>query len=536
MANAVARPAAAPFDLASTRTTLFGALLDTIDRHGAARPAIEDVERKPLSFGQFALGALVLGHALARHTRRTEVVGVLLPNVTGLAVTIFGLNAFGRVPALLNFTAGQKNLTSAIRTGIIRNLITSRRFIAMSKLDDTLAALAAIEVAPGRKLAITYLEDVRKNIGVADKVRGLLRSKFARSALRKHALAPDQAAVVLFTSGTEGAPKGVVLTNANLVANAQQIFLHADGFLTSDEIVLNPLPMFHSYGLTAATLMPLLTGMKVVLYPSPLHYKEIPKLIGATKATVLFATDTFLQGYARGAEADDLRSVRYIIAGAEKIKDQTRALWAKYGTTILEGYGATECAPVLACSLPNRTKPGSVGPMLPGIEARLDPVPGIEQGGRLSVRGPNVMAGYLLAEKPGVLVPTRDGWHDTGDIVEIDDDGLVSIKGRAKRFAKIGGEMISLAAVETMVAALWPDNNSVVLSQPDARKGEQLVLVTDRRGADRGALLAAAQRDGLPELWVPRSIMVVGQIPVLASGKTDFVATAEMIGQMAPAS
>ena len=303
---------------------------------------------------------------------------------------------------------------------------------------------------------------------------------------------------------------------------------HAYG-LTRDEIVLNPLPMFHSYGLTAATLMPLLSGMKVVLYPSPLHYKEIPKLIGATKATVLFATDTFLQGYARGAEADDLKTVKYVIAGAEKIKDQTRALWAKYGTTILEGYGATECAPVLACSLPNRTKPNSVGALLPGIEARLEPVAGIEHGGRLMVRGPNVMAGYLLADKPGVLVPPQDGWHDTGDIVEIDATGLVSIKGRAKRFAKIGGEMISLAAVEALVAGLWPENNSVVLSVPDERKGEQLMLVTDRKGAQRSDILGIAKAEGVPELWVPRQILVVDEIPIMATGKTDFMATHEMI-------
>ena len=519
------------FDPTAANITLFGALLETIKRGGADRMALEDVERQPITYGRLALGALVLGHALTGETRRSETVGVLLPNVSGLAVLVFGLNAFGRVPALLNFSTGLKNLKSAIQTGGIRRVITSRRFIGTAKLEDAIAALAQMEVAPGRKLAITYLEDVRKNIGLADKVRGAVRSKFAARVHRKHGLAPGQPAVILFTSGTEGAPKGVVLTNANLVANAQQIFAHADGFLTRDEIVVNPLPMFHSYGLTAGTLMPLLSGMKVVLYPSPLHYKEIPKLIGATRATVLFATDTFLQGYARAADANDLKSVRYVIAGAERIKDQTRAMWAKYGTTILEGYGATECAPVLCCNLPNRTKPGSVGPLLPGIEARLEAVPGIDSGGRLVVRGPNVMAGYMLADKPGVLVPTKDGWHDTGDIVEIDAAGLVSIKGRAKRFAKIGGEMISLAAVETMVAGIWPENNCVVLSVPDERKGEQLVLVTDRVGAERGALLSAAKTDGVPELWVPRSILVVEQIPVLASGKVDFVATSEMIGE-----
>lgn len=519
------------FDPASIHTTLFGALLDTVAAHGAQRVALEDVERQPITYGRLVLGALVLGQALARDTRRSETVGVLLPNVAGLAVLVFGLNAFGRVPALLNFAAGLKNLKSAISTGVIRRVVTSRRFVAMSNLGEVVDALAAMEIAPGKRLAITYLEDVRKGIGLKDKVQGAVRAKFARAVHRKHALAPSQPAVVLFTSGTEGAPKGVVLTNANLVANARQIFAHAEGLLTHDETVMNPLPMFHSYGLTAATLMPLLTGMKVVLYPSPLHYKEVPKLIGATKATVLFATDTFLQGYARGADAGDLGSVKFIIAGAEKIKDQTRVMWAKYGTTILEGYGATECAPVLTCNLPTQTKPGSVGTLLPGIEARLEPVPGIEGGGRLVVRGPNVMAGYLLPDKPGVLVPARDGWHDTGDIVEIDADGLVFIKGRAKRFAKIGGEMVSLAAVEAMVADIWPENNAVVLSVPDDRKGEQLVLVTDKVGADRTALLTAARAQGVPELWVPRSIMVVDAIPVLASGKVDFMATNEMLAR-----
>jgi acyl-[acyl-carrier-protein]-phospholipid O-acyltransferase / long-chain-fatty-acid--[acyl-carrier-protein] ligase len=533
----VATPTPRPrrFDAAALNTTLFGALLDTIAEHGAERLALEDVERQPISYGRLVLGSLVLGQALARVTRRSETVGVLLPNVTGLVVVVFGLNAFGRVPALLNFSAGLKNLKSAIATGAIRRVVTSRRFVAMSGLGDTVKALAEMEVAPGKTLQITYLEDVRKAIGLKDKLQGAIRAKFARRFHRKHALAPNQPAVVLFTSGTEGAPKGVVLTNSNLVANARQIFVHADGFLFRDEIVMNPLPLFHSYGLTAGTLMPLLSGMKVVLYPSPLHYKEIPKLIGETKATVLFATDTFLQGYARGANADDLKSVRYVIAGAEKIKDQTRATWAKYGTTILEGYGATECSPVLTCNLPSRTKPGSVGPLLPGIETKLVPVPGIDDGGRLVVRGPNVMAGYLLPDKPGVLVPVRDSWHDTGDIVDIDDAGLVSIKGRAKRFAKIGGEMVSLAAVETIIAGLWPENNSVVLSVPDERRGEQLILVTDRKGADRAQLLAAAKAEGVPELWVPRSIHVVEQIPVLASGKIDFVATSELLAAGRPA-
>jgi acyl-[acyl-carrier-protein]-phospholipid O-acyltransferase / long-chain-fatty-acid--[acyl-carrier-protein] ligase len=320
----------------------------------------------------------------------------------------------------------------------------------------------------------------------------------------------------------------VVLSNRNLVANARQIFTHAEGMLSSADTVFNPLPMFHSFGLTAATLMPLLSGMRTVLYPSPLHYKEVPALIGKTGATVLFATDTFLQGYARAAAEGDLKSIRYVIAGAERVKDQTRATWAKTGALILEGYGATECSPVLACNLPDRNLPGTVGTLLPGIEARLDPVEGITVGGKLVVRGPNVMMGYMLAGKPGVVVPPEGGWHDTGDIVAFDEAARIAIKGRAKRFAKLGGEMISLAAVEGMITELWPEHNHVVISVPDPRKGEQLILVTEKPDPTREAMLAKARASGVPELWVPKQIMVVPSIPLLGSGKVDFPATIQL--------
>jgi acyl-[acyl-carrier-protein]-phospholipid O-acyltransferase / long-chain-fatty-acid--[acyl-carrier-protein] ligase len=524
----------APFRAADARKTLFTALLDAIAKHGANKPILEDVERQPLSYGRLVIGSLVLGRALATVTVRKETVGIMLPNVAGLPMVLFGLNAYGRVSALLNFSAGSKNLQSALRTGVINTLITSRRFISTAGLDAVITALAETEISPGKPLTIIYLEDIRKTIGTPQKIAGAIKSKFARQVHARHALAPDQPAVVLFTSGTEGAPKGVVLSSTNLVANAMQIYAHADGLLSPADTVLNPLPMFHSFGLTAAGLMPLLNGMKTVLYPSPLHYKQIPALIADTKATVLFATDTFLQGYARAAGPDELKTLRYIIAGAERVKDNTRALYARHGTTILEGYGATECAPVLACSLPDSARSGSVGRMLPGIEMRLEPVDGIDTGGRLVVRGPNVMSGYLLPDTPGVLVPPTDGWHDTGDIVDVDESGLISIKGRAKRFAKIGGEMISLAAVETMVTSLWPGSNHVVISLPDPRKGEQLVLVTDKPEADRAALQGQARQEGMPELWVPKSVLIVEHIPVLASGKVDFVATHDMVRTMRP--
>jgi acyl-[acyl-carrier-protein]-phospholipid O-acyltransferase/long-chain-fatty-acid--[acyl-carrier-protein] ligase len=522
-----------PFDLAASRSTLFQALLRAAAMHGGGKVCLEDPERQPLTYDRLILGALVLGGLLAKQTQRRETVGVLLPNVVGLPVVLFGLNAYGRVPALLNFSAGIKNLRSAIQTGRLQRVLTSKRFISVGNLQPLIDDLAQIDVGGGKRLTITYLEDIRAGIGLKEKIGGVLKSKLAAKVHARHALGPDQPGVILFTSGTEGAPKGVVLSNANLIANAHQIIAHAGSYFTPRDVVMNPLPIFHSYGLTAGTLMPLFNGMKCVLYPSPLHNKEIPKLIAATQATVLFATDTFLQGYARAAGAGDLASVRYVVAGAEKVKDATKSTWSAFGTTILEGYGATECAPVIACTLPHAQKPGSVGPVLPGMDIRLEPVPGIDTGGRLFVRGPNVMAGYMFADRPGLLVPTPDGWHDTGDIVDIDADGLVSIKGRAKRFAKVGGEMISFAAVEAMVAGLWPEQNHVVMAVPDPKRGEQLVLVTDRKGADRADLLAEARRQGLPELWVPRAITEVDAIPVLATGKIDLMATHELVAKQA---
>jgi acyl-[acyl-carrier-protein]-phospholipid O-acyltransferase/long-chain-fatty-acid--[acyl-carrier-protein] ligase len=510
-----------------TQTTLFAALLAAAHEFGSDKIILEDAERTPLTFKKLVLASLVLGAKIARETERNETVGVLLPNSVGLTATLFGLNAFHRVGAILNFTAGKKQLVSALRTGQIRTVLTSRRFVEMGKLEDLIAALAEVEWKQGQKVRIVALEDLRNSIGTLDKVAGAIRAAFARALHRPSAAGPQAPAVVLFTSGTEGEPKGVVLTNANLLANAYQMLDHMSTVLGADDVAFNPLPMFHSFGLTAGTLTPLLQGVKVALYPSPLHYRQIPKFIRRNEATILFATDTFLAGYYRAAEADDLATLRYVIAGAERIKPQTRQLWSANNTEILEGYGATECSPVVAVNQPDANRAGSVGRLLPGISARLEPVSGITEGGRLFVRGPNVMAGYLLPEQPGVLVPPPGDWHDTGDIVTL-DDGYLTIRGRAKRFAKIGGEMVSLAAIEGLAAGLWDDAQHVVLSLPDPRKGEQLVLVTDKHDAVKEALQAHARTEGFPELWIPKIILIVEAVPVLGSGKVDMAATQKL--------
>jgi acyl-[acyl-carrier-protein]-phospholipid O-acyltransferase/long-chain-fatty-acid--[acyl-carrier-protein] ligase len=293
--------------------------------------------------------------------------------------------------------------------------------------------------------------------------------------------------------------------------------------------VLNALPVFHSFGLTGGLLLPLLAGIKTFLYPSPLHYRTVPELAYGINATILFGTDTFLAGYARVADAYDFYSVRYVFAGAERVKEHTRAVWfEKFGIRIMEGYGATETSPGITVNTPMHFRAGTVGRFLPGIEHRLEPVPGISAGGRLSVSGPNVMLGYLKADAPGVLQPPPDGWYDTGDIVDIDADGFVTIKGRMKRFAKIAGEMVPLGAVEEFVAAAFPKSSSAVVAMPDAKKGERLVLLTTDATIERGALAMAARDAGLPELFVPRSIVRVGAIPLLGSGKIDYVAAAAL--------
>jgi acyl-[acyl-carrier-protein]-phospholipid O-acyltransferase / long-chain-fatty-acid--[acyl-carrier-protein] ligase len=253
-------------------------------------------------------------------------------------------------------------------------------------------------------------------------------------------------------------------------------------------------------------------------------------MIYGVNATIMFGTDTFLAGYARTAHPYDFRSLRYLLAGAEPVRETTRRTYMeKFGLRILEGYGVTETAPALALNTPMFNRFGTVGRLLPGIEARLESVPDVNEGGRLQVRGSNVMLGYVRAENPGAIEPPPDGWHDTGDIVTIDDDGFVAIKGRAKRFAKIGGEMISLAAVEALAAELWPDATSGVATAPDARKGERLVLVTTKAGGRRSDLAAFARARGASEMMVPADVLVVDKLPLLGSGKIDNLALTALV-------
>ena len=497
--------------------TLFQALLEARALHGGSKPAVEDIERKPLSYDRLVTGALVLGRKMARQTRAGEIVGLMLPSTAGAAVSFFALQAFGRVPAMLNFTAGSANLLSACRTAEISTVYTSRRFVEQAKLEDAAAALS-------EAVKLVYLEDLRREIGSLAKLRGLLSRPFAGTvharACGAKRLDPNAPGLVLFTSGSEGQPKGVVLSHDNLLANCRQLAARID-FNPTDS-VFNALPVFHSFGLTGGMLLPLFSGVKTFMYPSPLHYRIVPVLAYDTNATILFGTDTFLAGYARMAHPYDFYSLRYVFAGAERVRDETRRQWMeKFGLRILEGYGATECAPVIAVNSPMHFRAGTVGRLLPGLDYRLEAVPGVEEGGRLLVAGPNVMLGYLKFDNPGALEPPSDGWYDTGDIVTLDEDGYVRILGRAKRFAKVAGEMVSLGAVENLVSALWPEEMHAVVALPDARKGEQLVLLTERQEVSREQISTHARAEGASELMVPRQIFSIEKLPLLGSGKVD---------------
>jgi acyl-[acyl-carrier-protein]-phospholipid O-acyltransferase/long-chain-fatty-acid--[acyl-carrier-protein] ligase len=508
------------FATSQYRRTLFSALLDARRVHGGRHRVIEDNQRQPLTYNQVLARSLMLGESLAAITVSGEYVGVMLPSMTATVAALMGLVAFRRIPAMLNYTLGAHGLVIACETARIQRVLTSRRFIEVAKLQDAAAWL-------GERVELVYLEDLAANLTLGAKLKWTLLARVAGiwHQWQERTTNPDDPAIVLFTSGSEGTSKGVVLSHANLLANCAQLAARVD--FSAQDIILNALPLFHSFGLTAGTLLPLFSGMRTFFYPSPLHYRIVPEVAYEINATILFGTNTFLAGYGRHAHPYDFYSVRYVFAGAEKLQEETRRLWArKFGLRVFEGYGATEASPGLATNTPMEHEEGTVGRFLPGIDYHLEPVPGVQNGGRLLVRGPNVMLGYLRHSRPGELVPVTsalgEGWYDTGDIVNVDAQGYVRIHGRVKRFAKIGGEMVSLTAVEEMAAACWPGALHAAVAVADPRKGEQVVLVSNHAGAERGVLATFAKRDGIGEISVPKTILARKTLPLLGTGKVDY--------------
>jgi len=515
------------FETANKDQTLIARLLEARRIHGGKHIIAEDINRTPLSYNDLIARSAILGKKLIQNMD-DDTIGVLLPGTLATVATFWGLQIHGRTPAMLNYTVGAQGMISACETAVVKKVITSRRFIKQAKIEEAVLKL-------GDKVELIYLEDVAEKINLIDKIKGLVKSRFDNALLRLSKQNPKRKAVVLFTSGSEGTPKGVVLSHYNLLSNIQQLTSRID--FNGQDVALNALPLFHSFGMTAGMIMPLTSGVRVFFYPSPLHYRVVPEMAYEINATVLFGTNTFLSGYARFADAYDFYSLRYVFAGAEKLQDDVRRAWQdKFGVRIFEGYGATETSPVIAGNTPMANRPGSVGQLMPGMEYRLMNVPGLGEGQRLEVRGPNVMMGYLLNNNPGVLVPPStehgEGWYDTGDIVTIDADGFVNICGRAKRFAKVAGEMISLTSVEILASKAWPDALHAAVAIPDVRKGEQIVLFTTADDSNRSTLLSHAKNNGVAELCVPRQVITVSKMPVLGTGKIDYLSANKMVESM----
>ncbi len=424
---------------------------------------------------------------------------------------------------MLNPKAGIATMQSCAETAKIKTIVTSRRFVEMGKLSAEIEALS-------KTCKIVYLEDIRETVGTLDKVKAYLKM---RGILTPPApKSGKEPAVVLFTSGSEGVPKGVVLSAQNLLSNTAQVRSHV-GF-TPDDKVFNAMPLFHAFGLTGGMIMPIMSGVPSYQFPSPLEGKVIPKAIYFSDSTIMFGTDTFLNLYARTATGHDFSRIKMIFAGAERLTDSTYNLYVdKFGVRPNQGYGMTEAAPVVALNTREWNKKGSVGRLVPGMEARLEDVPGVTNGKRMFVRGPNVMLGYMKNDRPGVIQAPADGLHDTGDIVEIDGDDYVYIRGRVKRFAKIGGEMVSLDAVEEIAAHAAADRtaeHAVVLKQ-DPQQGDSLALFTTDPSLRNDDLTKTARAEQKSILGLPKNpdIHLLPSLPKLSTGKTDYVTLQKML-------
>jgi acyl-[acyl-carrier-protein]-phospholipid O-acyltransferase/long-chain-fatty-acid--[acyl-carrier-protein] ligase len=504
------------------RQTIFASLLEARAIHGGKHTVAEDLEQSPLAYDTLITKTIAIGNAIKKITEPGENVGIFLPNSTKTLCVVLGLQLYGRVPAMLNYSTGSAGMVAACQIAQVKTVLTSRRFIELGKLSEEAGELS-------KRVDLVYLEDLARKISSLAKIKALLQSKTANYWYNHNQYSPDSPAVILFTSGSEGTPKGVVLSHANILANHKQI--GARIICNPQDIVLNFLPMFHSFGFTVGTLLPVLSGMTTFFYPTPLHYSVIPEIAYEINATIMFGTNTFLAAYGKKAHAYDFYKMRFVIAGAEKLQESTRELWAdKFGIRILEGYGATETAPVTSVNTPMNFKAGTVGRFMPHMDYRLEPVPGIDDAGKLHVSGPNIMLGYLLSDNPGKLVPSESiygkGWYDTGDIVHVDDEGFISIRGRSKRFAKVSGEMVSLTAVEIHAAKAWPDARHAAISLPDAKKGEIVILVTTQKQATLSDLAAASK--GVAYISLPKKILIVDSIPLMATGKTNYPIVTEL--------
>lgn len=501
------------------RRPFLEALIDAYEWHGGSHVVATDISRVEMNYRQLFTRAFILSEKLELEEKN---IAVLLPNALGAAVTLVALQILAKVPCMLNFSAGEANILHACKIAFVKTVLTSRAFIEKGKLESLIEALQ-------NNHRIIYLEDVKPTVSFFDKLSGLMKALQPRAELAKitSQIKSDEPAVILYTSGSEGAPKGVALSHSNILANLYQCTSRLD-LLPTDQL-FNAMPVFHSFGLTVGLLMPLVTGIKTFLYPSPLHYRVIPELFYDSNSTIMLGTDTFFNGYARYANGYDFWNCRLAVAGAEKLRESTRKLWVdNFRVPIMQGYGVTEASPVVSFNTPLDHKPGTIGRVFPCIEWRIEAISGIEKGGKLLLKGPNIMLGYLKNDMPGVVQPQEE-WYDTGDIVDVDADGFITILGRAKRFAKIGGEMVSLQAVEELALTIMPEHAHAAIAIPDPRKGEQIILYSESPELLREHIISHAKQKGVADIGLPKQVIFMQVIPRLGSGKIDYLALGKQV-------
>ena len=501
---------------------LFDTLLEQRRLWGGKHIVAIEPNGTKTNWNRFITLVLVMRKITESLTARDDRIGIMMPNTVATLAMMIGAQRADREPAMINYSMGVRSLKDACRIASVGVIVTSRRFVEEGKFQPLVDALS------GEGVAIKYIEDLVSAMPAVQKLSCAVAARFAHPTPDPEKYA-ERTAIVLFTSGSEGTPKPVALSFLNVQANTAQVRTALDFYST--DVLVDVMPMFHSFGLCTGSIMPLSTGMPIAVYPTPLHYKKIPQFSYEVRGTVLLGTNTFLAGYAKNADPFDFFEMRYAICGGDKLKESTAKLWSdKFGIQVLEGYGVTECTPVVGVNRKVRNKSGTIGPVLAQTKTSLIPVEGIEEGGRLVVSGPNIMKGYIKPD--GSIAPPPETGYDTGDIVTIDDDGFITIIGRARRFAKIGGEMVSLAYVEEAVQEVWPDEPHAAVSvSGDGTKGESIVLLTERKNADREELRAALVKNGMAEIAIPKKVIVVDALPRIGVGKVDYRAAANMAAE-----
>lgn len=521
-------------------TSLGYALIQGFKKHGSRNSVVDGKDDKVLRFDKVFAVALALSKVVKRETKKQRVGIILPPGLGGLICNVAVVMA-GKIPVNLNFTAGRTAVESAIRQGDIDRFLTADIFVRK---------MQSFPWPPMKQLILIERLLPKLKVSIA---KWLLISKLLPAAALAALLGISkkgghEEALLLFTSGSSGEPKGVVLSHRNLLSNVMQFGSRLG--MKSNDSILGCLPLFHSFGCTVTLWFPVIFGLHLVTYPSPLEVKKLAELIEKYRVSLMIATPTFLRGYLRGVNREALTSIKLCVTGAEKLpRTVAEAFEARFGKRVLEGYGLTETSPVSNVNLPDPEplgaedsgyvwlpghRQGSVGQLLPGLALRItdpetDKPQSIHQSGMIWFKGPNIFEGYHNDPKRTAAV-MKDGWFRTGDIGRVDLDGFLYIEGRLSRFSKIAGEMVPHETVEeSLVKAMGLENETVrkiaVVGVPDVDKGEALILLTSIPGGpEHQEILDLRYRlldKGMPPLWIPKKMIRVSDIPVLASGKLD---------------